>query len=381
MNTVHDLLEMALKAQASDVIVKAGSPPIFRVNGVITPASVPALSVQQAEQIVHSLEAAAQRERLLSAEDPLTEQEILKLTLGEEEPAYGDLEENIEEKDYVFSIPDLARVRANVYLQHGTPAAAIRIIPLAPLTIDELELPASLKDLALQPRGLILVTGPTGSGKSTTLAAMIEHINRNDERNILTIEDPVEFVFQDKRSVIQQREVGRDTPSFTSALNAAMRQTPDVLMVGEMRSLEAMEAVLAAAEVGHLVLSTLHTTSAPAAVDRILNSFPPDRRPQVVSQLTATLTGIVAQRLVRRSDQEGRVAAVETLTASPTVLKLIEEGNTGDLTNALREGSHYGMASMNQSLERLYRQGKISEEEALANSPHPQELRQLFRHG
>jgi twitching motility protein PilT len=209
---------------------------------------------------------------------------------------------------------------------------------------------------------------------------MIEHMNRNSERNIITIEDPVEFVFKDKRSVIQQREVGRDTATFGSALNAAMRQTPDVLMVGEMRTIEAMEAALMAAEVGHLVLSTLHTTSAPAAVDRILNSFPPDRRPQVTSQLTATLTGIVAQRLVRRSDHPGRIAAVETLTASPTVLKLIEEGNSGDLVTAMREGSHYGMFTMNQTLEKLHRQGKVSTEDALDNSPHPQELRQLLRH-
>lgn len=381
MNTIHDILELALKSEASDVIIKVGSPPIFRVHGVISIASAPALTLRQTEEIVHSLEAAAQRERLLNSSEQSDEDAALQLAALEDKVSFDLEEESIEEKDYVFSIPGLARIRANVYRQHGTPAAAIRIIPLAPRTIDELELPSTLKELAETPSGLILVTGPTGSGKSTTLAAMIEQINLNLERNIITIEDPIEFIFQDKKSVIQQREVGRDTPSFTSALNAAVRQTPDVLMVGEIRSIEAMEAVLMAAEVGHLVLSTLHTTSAPAAVDRILNSFPPERRPQITNQLTQTLSGIIAQRLVRRSDHPGRIAAVEVLTASPTVIKLIEDGTTADLHTAIRDGSHYGMTTMNQSLERLHRQGILSEEEALANSPHSQELRQLLRHG
>jgi twitching motility protein PilT len=381
MTTIHDLLELALASRASDLIVKAGSPPILRVDGTITPSQTDPITAGDAEQIVQSIEASAQRERLLNPDIPLSEDDMLKMALGETEPDLKRNGEKTQERDYVFSIPGMARVRANVYRQSSSPAAALRIIPLRPPTLDELELPESLKDLALQPRGLILVTGPTGSGKSTTLSAMIEHINRSARRNIITIEDPVEFLFEDKQSVVQQREVGRDTPSFTSALTAGLRQTPDVLMVGEMRTLEAIEAVLMAAEVGHLVLSTLHTTSAPATIDRIQNSFPPDRRPQVKSQITATLTGIVAQRLVHRSDRPGRTAAVEIMTASPTILKLIEENNTSDLMTAIKEGGHYGMTSMNQSLERLQRKGMISAEEALANSPYPQELRQLLRHG
>ncbi len=383
MTSIHDLLELALAAHASDLIVKAGSPPILRVDGAIVTADGPAVSAAQSEQVVHSIEASAQRERLLNPESSLNDEELLALAMGGDsgftDPlATGDAA--VEERDYVFSIPGLARVRANVYRQNATAAAALRIIPLSPPTLDELELPEALKDLAMQPRGLILVTGPTGSGKSTTLAAMLEHINRTAPRNIITIEDPVEFVFTDQQSVVQQREVGRDTPSFGAALTAALRQTPDVLMVGEMRTLEAIEAVLMAAEVGHLVLSTLHTTSAPSAVDRILNSFPPDRRPQVKSRLTATLTGVVAQRLVRRAEGTGRVAAVEIMVTSPTVMKLVEEENTNDLMTAIKEGSHYGMTSMNQTLSRLHREGKITSEEALANSPYTQELRQLLRH-
>jgi twitching motility protein PilT len=380
MNSIHDLLELAIHERASDLIVKAGNPPVLRVDGGIVPADAPVLSADDADRIIQSIEIAAQRDRLFQPDLNLSEEEILQLALGDD--ATGETAESTleAERDLVFTIPGLARIRANVYRQRGTAAAAIRIIPLQPLTLDELEMPAALKELALQPHGLILVTGPTGSGKSTTLAAIIEHINRNQRRNIITIEDPVEFVFQEKLSVIQQREIGKDTPSFSSALNAALRQTPDVLMVGEMRTQEAMEATLSAAEVGHLVLSTLHTTSASAAIDRLLNSFPPDRRAQVTSQITATLTGIIAQRLVPRSDKPGRIAVTEVMASSPTVVKLIEDGNTGDLLSAMREGGHYGMSTFNQSLERLQRQDKISAEDALACSPYPQELRQLMRH-
>jgi twitching motility protein PilT len=380
MDSIHDLLELALKARASDLIVKAGSPPVLRVDGAIATADAPVMNTQQAERIVHSIEIASQRERLFQPDAELSEEEIFELALGDGAENAEDRSIADNERDFVFTIPGLARIRANVYRQNASSAAAIRIIPLQPLTLEELEMPSALQDLALQSRGLILVTGPTGSGKSTTLAAMIEHINRSARRNVITIEDPIEFVFQERQSIIQQREVGRDTSSFAAALTAALRQTPDVLMVGEMRTTEAMEAALMAAEVGHLVLSTLHTTSAPASIDRLLNSFPPERRPQVTSQITATLTGIVAQRLVPRADRPGLIAATEIMAPSPTVLKLIEEGNTGDLIAAIREGSHYGMTTFNQSLERLQRQGKISSDVALNSSNNPQELRQLLRH-
>ncbi|MGQ9524014.1 MAG: type IV pilus twitching motility protein PilT [Armatimonadota bacterium] len=370
MKSIHDLLEDAIQVRASDLIVKAGSPPIVRVNGRIQLLDMPPVTAAEAEELGMSVRLSAARDRILRYGSD---------GLPEEEPAVFGRESLLDEQDLVFTIPDLVRVRGSVYLQHGTVAVALRIIPLHPYTIDELELPPVLKTLCSLRSGLILVTGPTGCGKSTTLAAMIEQINRERQANIITIEDPIEYVFEDKQAVIQQREVGKDTRSFAAALTAVMRQSPDVIMVGEMRDLDAMEATLAAAEVGHLVMSTLHTTSAPAAVDRIVNAFPPYHKPKIVTQLANSLAGVIAQRLVNRADGSGRIAAVEVMTGSPTVCKLIEEGNTGDLPATIREGSHYGMVTMNQSLVQLVGSGTITIEEALENSPNTTELRQLLR--
>jgi twitching motility protein PilT len=368
VKSIHDLLEAAIKAKASDLIIKVGSPPILRVNGRIQLMDLPPVTAEEARELGTSIRISAARDHLLRFGG-----------MPDAELEAASVESLVDEEDLVFTIPGLVRVRGNVYLQQGTVAASLRIIPLTPYTIDELELPATLKTLCTLKSGLILVTGPTGSGKSTTLAAMIEHINRERRVNIVTIEDPIEYVFEDKLAVIQQREVGKDTRSFTSALTAVMRQSPDVIMVGEMRDVEAMEATLTAAEVGHLVMSTLHTTSAPAAIDRIINAVPPHHKPQVTTQLASSLAGVIAQRLVNRADGSGRIAAVEIMTGSPTVCKLIEEGNTGDLPATIREGGHYGMISMNQSLAQLVSSGKITVEEAIENSPNVTELRQLLR--
>jgi twitching motility protein PilT len=370
MTTVHDLLEYALAQKASDLMIKAGSPPILRVDGRVVLTELPSMSAADCLETVRSIQMAAGRDQLLNLEGQPTKLEPA--------PEISFLQP--DERDYVFTIPNLVRVRANVFLQQGTLAAALRIVSLKPHSLDELGLPPILKDLALQRGGLILVTGATGSGKSTTLAALVDHINHHRRCNVITIEDPIEYVFHDDQSVIYQREVRKDSPSFMSALHAVLRQTPDVIMVGEMRRQETMEATLMAAEMGHLVLSTLHTISAPATVDRILNAFPAQRQAQILAQLTTTLRGIVAQRLVQKKDG-GRVAAVEVMTASPSVLKLIEDGQMGNLAATIREGGHYGMVSMNQSLERLVRDDTITLDEAMASSPNPTELRQLLRQG
>ena len=284
-----------------------------------------------------------------------------------------------EEIDLSFTVPNLVRVRANLFMQSGTPAAVLRIIPLRPWSLDQLRLPGVLKDLALSPQGLILVTGPTGSGKSTTVAAMIEHINNTRQANIITIEDPIEYTFEDKRALISQRQIGLDTKSWSTATHSVLRQSPDVIVVGEMRDLETVRAALQAAEVGHLVMATLHTISAAATVDRILNVFPKDEGNQVCLQLAVALQGVISQRLIPLADGHGRIVACEVMTASPTVRKLIEEGQTTELYAAIREGTHFRMNTMNQQLEQLYNHKLISYETALAFAGNYTELKQTLR--
>jgi len=285
-----------------------------------------------------------------------------------------------EETDAVFTVAGLVRVRANLFLQRGAIAASLRIIPLRPYTIDELLLPPALKEVALQPQGLVLVTGPTGSGKSTTLAALIDHIAHRRQANIITIEDPIEYVFEDDNSVINQREVGADTRSFSAALRSVLRQTPDVIVIGEMRDVETMRVALSAAEIGHLVISTLHTMSGIGTIDRILNAFPPHERPSVRDQLASVLSCVVSQRLVHRASALGRVPAVEVMTGSPTVKKQIADGDTAsELYNSIREGAHFGMNTLNQALQALHLDRVISIDEALTVSNNVTELKQMLR--
>jgi twitching motility protein PilT len=372
--SVHDLLELAIRERASDVLVKAGAPPALRVDGLVRPSRLDAMTAEDTEELARSIIYTASRDYLLQFHG--TGPELKDLDVAE--ARMKELSEK-EEIDLVFTIPELVRVRANLFLQRSSVASALRIIPLKPFGLEKLGLPGVLKELALLPQGLILVTGPTGSGKSTTLAAMIDWINASRPANIVTIEDPIEFVFEDKQSVLHQREVGRDTRSFAAALHSVLRQTPDVIMIGEMRDAETMSVAMLAAEMGHLVLSTLHTNAAGATIDRVVNSFPPHEKATVRSQLAASLAGVISQRLIRKADGPGRVVAVEVMTSSPTVRKQIEEGNAAELYAAIRDGHHFGMNTMNQSLERLYQAKQISYEDALANAGNLTELRHMLR--
>ncbi len=376
MKSIHDLLEVAIKRRASDLLIKAGAPPAVRVDGMMQVTDLEPLTAADTRELAYSVIYSATRDYLLQYPDEgaLEGSEDVE----DAESRMKELHDK-RELDMVFTIPRLARVRANLFLQRGTVGAALRIVPLHPYTIDELSLPPVLKEMALQPQGLIIITGPTGSGKTTTLAALLEEINRKRPANVFTIEEPIEYVFTDKKSVIHQREVGNDTRSFDAALRSVMRQTPDVIAIGEMRDTETMDVAMTAAEIGHLVITTLHTVSAATTVDRIIHSFPPDVRAQVSAQLAASLLCVTSQRLVRRSSGPGRLPAVEVMTNSPTIRKQIEEGDTGELYASIREGQHFGMNTMNQALEKLYQSKQISYEEALQYAGNPTELKQMLR--
>ena len=373
MKSIHDLLEIAMQSRASDLILKADAAPALRVDGRIQPhPEAGVLTPVDMHEIALSILYSAYRDNMIRFGDAVTEDEK-----SADEQLQHLLEGN--EVDAVFSVAGMVRVRTNLFLQRGAIGAVLRIIPLRPYSIDELLLPRVLKDVALSAQGLILVTGPTGSGKSTTLAALVDHIAEQRRTNIVTIEDPIEYVFEDRNSVISQREIGSDTKSFSTALHSVLRQSPDVIVIGEMRDTDTMRVALTAAEIGHLVISTLHTMSAMGTVDRILNAFPRHEREEVRDQIAGTLTCVLSQRLVHRADGVGRVPAVEVMTGSPTVKKQIEDGETGELYSAIREGGHYGMNTLNQALQGLYQNKTITAEEALAVTNNPTELRQLLR--
>jgi twitching motility protein PilT len=377
MINIHELLELAIRHRASDLLLKAGAPPALRIDGTVISTKLPAFDAAGMEELAHSIIYSASRDYLLRFQARGREGEEIP-SLADEQ--LGQLAEK-EDIDLVFTIPNMIRVRANLFLQQSTVAAALRIIPLRPFSVEELNLPPILRELADARQGLILVTGQTGSGKSTTLAALLEHINTSRHGNIISIEDPIEYVYEDKRCVIYQREVGRDTKSFAAGLRSVLRQSPDVIMMGEMRDAETMAVAMGAAEMGHLVLSSIHTTSGSGTVERIVNAFPPDERAQVRSQLANVLTGVVSQRLLKRASGPGRVPAVEIMVNTPSVRKHIEEGNLTELYGAIREGRHFGMNTMNQSLERLVQAKLISTEDALNNAGNIQELRQILRQG
>lgn len=374
MITIHDLLETAIRLNASDLIIKAGTVPALRVDGVILFTELPPISAESTRELAREIMYSAFRDTLLQY--PEGAHEALQEDGTEER--MKELQQR-RELDLVFTIPSLARVRANLFMQRGTIGAALRIIPLQAYTIEELGLPTLLKKMALEPQGLIIITGPTGSGKTTTLAALIEEINRNKSANVFTIEEPIEYIFTDKKSVIHQREVGNDTRSFATALHSVTRQSPDVIAIGELRDRETMDVAMTAAEIGHLVLTTLHTTTAAATVDRIVNTYPEHLKKQVCQQLASSLLCVTSQRLVHRNNGSGRVPAVEVMTASPMVKKQLDEGETGELYNCIRDGGHFGMNTMNQSLERLYHAKAISYEEAIQFAGNQPELRQMLR--
>ena len=376
MDNLYEIIEKGVKMRASDILLKVANKPVARVDGDLkVMEDFDILYQEDLRDIAQNIIYSASREILLQFRDPANAPEYIK-RLGDERV---EALEKGRELDLVFTIPNIARIRANLFMQRGSIAIAIRLIPLTIPSIEQLNLPSSLKDLVAQKQGLIIVTGPTGSGKSTTIASLIEHINQTREAHIITIEDPIEYIFEDKKAVICQREVGKDTASYESALRSVLRESPDVIMIGEMRDAETMGVAMMAAEMGHLVLTTLHTISAPSVVDRIVHSFPPHQSTQIYEQLSNTLVGVIAQRLLKHASGVGRIPAVEIMTASPTVKKLIEEGKTGELYSTIKEGSHYGMITMNQSLASLYLRGLITLEEAEAASPNKVELRQLIK--
>ena len=350
---LEELCRFSVESKASDLFIKSGAPPALRVHGRIVPTDLPMLIPEDTERMAHSV---------------MTEEQV------------GRFRE-YHELDLAFTLGDLARFRCNIYQQRNSVALVLRIVPLEIYTLEELGMPKIVSEMALNRQGCILVTGPTGCGKSTTLAAMIDVINRTRRCNIITVEDPIEFVHQDRLAVVSQREVGIDTESFYDAMKYVVRESPDVILIGEMRDAETMRVALTAAETGHLVFSTVHTTSAGDTVERIVNIFPPHEKNQICLRLSTTLVGIISQKLVPRADGTGRVAAVEVLVNTPTVAKLIEEGRTSQIYSAINEGGYWGMQTMNQALLKYFRAGIISEDDADAYAGNRTELKQMMRRG
>jgi twitching motility protein PilT len=349
ISELNRVLKLAVKGGASDIHVKAGLPPIFRVDGSLLPLrEAKRLSPETIGRMAAGIMTKLQRE---------TFQRDLDL-------------------DMSYGVPGVGRFRVNVFQQRGSLGLVFRVIPFKVQTLEELLLPEVLNDLAEERRGLILVTGATGSGKSTTLASMIDHINSVRTAHIVTIEDPIEFLIRDKRSIINQREVGNDTNSFARALKAALRQDPDVIMLGEMRDLETIEIAMMAAETGHLVLSTLHTIDAAESVNRIVTAFPPHQRDQARYQFANLFQGVVAQRLIPKSDGSGRVPAVEIMLATARIQELIlEKATPRTVTEQISKGvDNYGMQTFDQSLMMLLQNGHITYEEALAQSTNPDDF-------
>ncbi len=348
---MDDLLRMTVGKDASDLHLKVGRAPVVRVNGELLPQEeIPAMTIEDMKKALQAM------------------------TTEEQRRAF---DEDME-LDFAYEVDGVGRFRINAYIEGGRISFACRLVRAQIPTIEDLELPEVCKALVLRHSGLIVVTGPTGCGKSTTLAAMIDYLNHRQKRKVVTIEDPVEFVHHDDKCVFSQRELGTDTKSFANALKHALRQDPNVILVGEMRDLETMAAALTAAETGHLVLTTLHTPSATQAIDRFIDAFPPHQQQQVRTQLSTTLEAVLYQTLVPRLDKAGRLAAIEVMVATPAVRNLIREGKTYQLTNVIQTGSEYGMQTLNQALVVLCHKGLVSREEALLRSPSAEELRDTF---
>lgn len=332
---ITELLSFAVKHKSSDLHLSADSPPMIRVDGDIRKINIPALSHKQVQELVYDIMNDRQRK---------------------------EYEQNLE-ADFSFEVPDLARFRVNVFVQNRGAGAVLRTIPSTVLTLEQLNAPDIFKTISENPRGLVLVTGPTGSGKSTTLAAMIDYINENKHHHILTIEDPIEFVHQNKRSLINQREVHRDTHSFSNALRSALREDPDVILVGEMRDLETIRLAMTAAETGHLVFGTLHTTSAPKTIDRIVDVFPGDEKPMVRSMLSESLRAVISQTLLKKVGG-GRVAAHEIMIATPAIKNLIREDKIAQMYSSIQTGAAHGMQTLDQCLQNLVNKGLVSKLDA-----------------
>jgi twitching motility protein PilT len=346
---LNEILQIALRGGASDIHLKAGLPPMFRLDGSLVP---------------------------LKDARRLPPEEIARMALGIMNDYQKEKYKQTNEVDLAYGVPGLGRFRVNIFQQRGTIGVVLRVIPFKIQSIEQLMLPKSLEKICGEQRGLVLVTGTTGSGKSTTLAAMIDHINATETCHIMTIEDPIEFLIRDKRSIVNQREVGVDTMSFGQALKSALRQDPDVILVGEMRDLETIETALTAAETGHLVMSTLHTLDATETINRIISAFPPYQQKQVRLQLGSVLKAVISQRLVPRADGKGRVPAIEVLLATARVKELIEDKDrTKEIADAISQGHvSYGMQTFDQSLMSLLKAQLITYEEALRQATNPDDF-------
>ena len=347
MSNLYQLLQQMLEKGASDLHLTTGCPPQMRLHGHLVPMNYPVLGPADTKQLIYSVLTDAQKHRF------------------EEE----------NELDLSFGLKGMSRFRANVFVQRGATAAAIRVIPTQIKSLEELGLPPVVSELIKRPRGLILVTGPTGSGKSTTLAAMIDKINTERHDHIITIEDPIELLHNHKGCLVNQREVTSDTKTFKAALKYILRQDPDVVLVGEMRDLETIEAALTIAETGHLTLATLHTNSCAQTINRVVDVFPPHQQSQVRAQLSFVLEGVLSQQLIPKMNGQGRAMAMEIMVPNPAIRNLIREDKVHQIYSTMQTGQNkFGMQTMNQSLVELYMKRQISYEEALNRSSVPEEL-------
>ncbi|WP_038250446.1 type IV pilus twitching motility protein PilT [Ghiorsea bivora] len=334
---ISELLAFSVKNGASDLHISAGEAPMIRINGDMTKIKMPALEDRQVQAMVYDIMNDEQRK---------------------------NFEEHLD-LDFSFALGDIARFRVNCFWQNRGMSAVFRTIPTEVLTLEQLNAPELFKELAMAPRGICLVTGPTGSGKSTTLAAMLDYRNQMEKGHILTVEDPIEFVHQTKNSLISQREVGAHTKSFASALKGALREDPDVILVGEMRDLETISLALSAAETGHMVFGTLHTSSAPKTIDRIIDVFPAAEKDMVRSMLSESLKAVISQTLMKTSDGKGRVAAHEIMLGTPAVRNLIRENKLAQIVSVMQTGQREGMQTLDMCLQNLVKQRKITQDTAM----------------
>ena len=348
MSILNDILRNAVTAKASDIHINVGLPPLFRIHTVVTPSDFPMVT-------------------------PEGSMRLCKEIMVNNEKRWAAFEE-LRDSDFSYEIPGVARFRVNAHYQRNTVALSIRTINDKIRPLDQLFLPEVVTKLTFLPRGLILVTGPTGSGKSTTLAGMVEAINRREQGHIITVEDPIEYAFISNKCSIEQREVGADVPSFASGLKHSLRQDPDVILVGEMRDLETVGAAITAAETGHLVFSTLHTVNAPQTIERIIDVYPADEQNQIRSMLANTLQAVISQTLFKRADQPGMIPGVEVMLCTPAVRNCVRENRIFEIPNVIETSRALGMQTLDSSIKQLYVNGYISREDAVAQAAHPEKL-------
>jgi twitching motility protein PilT len=346
MSLLNDILRNAVQAKASDVHINVGLPPLFRIHTVVTPSDFPIVTPEGAVRLAKEMM---------------------------DDKRWNEFEVK-RDSDFSYEIPGVSRFRVNAHYQRKSVAISIRTINDKVRPIEQLFLPEIVQKLTYLPRGLILVTGPTGSGKSTTLAAMIDAINRREAGHIITLEDPIEYAFVSAKSSIEQREVGEDVPTFSSGLRHALRQDPDVILVGEMRDLETTAAAITAAETGHLVLSTLHTVNAPQTIERIIDIYPSDQQNQIRSMLSNTLQAVISQTLFKRADQPGMIPGLEIMLCTPAIRNCVRENRIFEIPNVIETSRALGMQTLDSSIKQLYVNGYISKEDAIAQAAHPEKL-------